>query len=34
MDLDKGSGKWVYEVIEELINENLVIKLENWDKLA
>ena len=34
MDSDKGSGKWVYEVIEELINENLVIKLENWDKLA
>ena len=34
MDFDKWSGKRAYEVIEELINGNLVIKLGNCDKLA
>ena len=28
------SGKLAYEVSEELIDGNLVIKWENWDKLA
>ena len=34
MDFGTWSGKLDYEVIDELINGNLVIKLENWDKLA
>ena len=34
MDFGTWSGKLAYEVIEELIDGNLVRKLENWDKLA
>ena len=34
IDFDTWSGKLAYEVVEELINGNLVIKLKDWDKLA
>ena len=34
MDFDEWNGRLAYEIIEELMNGNLVFKLENWDKLA